>query len=225
MSYEIPRIPRIAPIARIALAEFVSGTLIVASPVVALAESGRFEASWGGGEPGFLGIYADPEGTQPCATIHAGTVGNLYVVATAPQGGFTGAEFSIQVTNPEGYILLYVPPEGAIVFGDPLDRTPNDPLDGSGVNIAWSTCRTSARVAMGSIIVFNQSGGPTELQIKRRNRPANPFIGWCPLFVACNAPELRPDVHARVRHRRDGWGNRGTFGAQSSGVCTRSVRH
>ena len=161
------------------LASILCGTSITGSPAA---------ETEGEGSDGFIGIYADAQGTIPCASIPVGQIGTLYVVATTPTGGFTGAEFSIQITDPAGYQFIFIPPEGGNVIGDPIDRTPNDPLDQSGVNIAYPSCRTNPIVGLGSIVVVNLNGGPTELRVERRYAALNPFIGNCPLFVNCIIP-------------------------------------
>jgi hypothetical protein len=139
------------------------------------------------GDNGWIGIFADPLGTQPCATIPTGQVATLYLFAFpagGTQDGFTGAEFRIEVTSPQGYQFLYVAPSDCLTLGNPFDLTPGDPTDGSGLNIAFHTCATATRVSMGTILVLNQSGGPTELLVKRRNGPSNPTLD-CPLFTDC----------------------------------------
>ena len=133
---------------------------------------------------GFIGVYADPNGTEPCGTIPTGSIGMLYVVATAPPEGFTGVAFRIEVTSPAGYQFFYTPPPAAaIVLGNPLDLTPEDFFDVTGANIAFSTCQTGPRVGMGTILVVNTSGGPTELQVKRRSPTADPGF-QCPVLAS-----------------------------------------
>jgi hypothetical protein len=60
----------------------------------------------------------------------------VYVVGKlkgASAAGITGVEFRIEVSNPAGWTFTYSPPAGAaVVMGDPMDRNPSDPDDGSG---------------------------------------------------------------------------------------------
>ena len=139
---------------------------------------------------GTLGVYADAQATQRCATIAPGSFTTLYVVATlggATGAGITGAEFRIEVSNPNGWLFQFNPPNVPVVIGQAMDLTPNDPTDRVGINIAFPVCQTGPRVALGTLNVFNLSGGPTQLSVKRRNIPSNP--GWaCPLFTVCDAP-------------------------------------
>jgi hypothetical protein len=138
------------------------------------------------GNNGYVGIFADPQHTQTCATIPPGNVGTLYLFAllTPESPEFTGAEFTIQVTNPTGYQFQYTAPAGTVTIGSVLDLTPNNPFDTSGLNIAYGSCRGPDPVPLGTLTVLNLNGGPTELQIKRRNGPANPASN-CPLIVDC----------------------------------------
>jgi hypothetical protein len=144
------------------------------------------------GDNGYIGIFADPQGTQPCASIPAGQVATLYIYAFPSGGtanGITGAEFRIVVTHSEGYQFLYqAPPGDGLTFGNPFDLTPNDPWDETGMNIAFR-CQTTSRVSLGTILVLNLSGGPTELQIRKRNGPLNPSSN-CALFTECTEPSF-----------------------------------
>lgn len=139
---------------------------------------------------GFLGIYADAAGTQTCSQIPPGSSGTLYLIATlagSTANGIAGVEFRVQVTNTQGYFFNFAPPPNVTVqLGQPLDLTPDDPRDLVGANLAFAQCQTG-RVNLGTITVFNVSGGATELRIQRRNTPSNPFF-VCPLFVGCEFP-------------------------------------
>jgi hypothetical protein len=101
-------------------------------------------------DDGFVGIYADAQGT-PCTMVPQGSGTTLYVlakVAGATASGITGAEFRIEVSNPAGWFLSYSPPtSGTTVLGQVLDLEPGNPDDGSGVNIAFSNCNSPARAA------------------------------------------------------------------------------
>jgi len=90
---------------------------------------------------GYIGVFSDPSGTEPCVTIPQMTAATLYVLAItsgATASGITDAEFRIEVPNPQGWMLSYTAPAGAdLVIGAPLDFDP-DPDAGGGVNIAFS---------------------------------------------------------------------------------------
>ena len=146
---------------------------------------------------GFLGIYGDAAGTQCCVTVAPFTSGNLFLIATtarATSHGVTGGEFRLEISAPTGYGFSYTSPTGSTALGNPMDDTPSNPSDSKGMNLAFSTCRPAAgtgmagdRINLGSIMVFNISGQPCDLMIKRKNPPSNPdFKG--PLFTLCDAP-------------------------------------
>jgi len=139
---------------------------------------------------GSVGIFTDPEGTVPCATIQPGTFTTLYVVATtggATANGITGTEFRIEVSNPTGWFLGFTPnPSFPITIGSPWDLAPDDPNNPTGVNIGFPACQPGPKVTLGTILVVDQGGLPTELRVKRRTPPANPH--WpCPLFTICDS--------------------------------------
>jgi hypothetical protein len=146
---------------------------------------------------GLVGVYADPQGTSHCINIPTGQSGTMYIIATTggqTSDGFSGAEFRIQVKNPTGYFFTYSPPPGNdyVTIGGPLDLTPDDPFDFQGLNIAFRFCQTQThtagdRISLGTIQVFNISGGPTQLLTERNGRPSNPSFGT-PLFTRCDAP-------------------------------------
>ena len=69
------------------------------------------------GNNGFIGVYTDPARTSTCATIAPGNVGTLYLFAFLDgplTSGTAGAEFTIQVTHPEGYQFSYSAPSGTV---------------------------------------------------------------------------------------------------------------
>jgi FlgD Ig-like domain len=141
---------------------------------------------------GFLGIYADPQGTTSCTNVAPDTRATLYVIATLggeTATGITGFEFRVEVSDPAGWFFWYTPPAETFPIGELFDVHPEDPDDDSGLDLAFASCQTGSggRVACGTIGVFNISGSPTSLSIKRHSSPPNP--GWtCPLFVLCDAP-------------------------------------
>jgi hypothetical protein len=142
--------------------------------------------------PGSLGIYADASGTVPCANVPPNTATVLYVIATTgalTETGIHGAEFRIDVTNPNGWLFSYTPPVGVQVFGSPIDTDP-DPNAGGGATIGFSVCQapsSSGKVSLGTISVFNAGGNATSLLIRRHSSPTNQNYA-CPLFVACDSP-------------------------------------
>lgn len=158
------------------------GTLAAGPPLQAAATGTAAE--------GTIGVYADAAATQRCVTISPGTATTLYVVATLggqSAAGVTGAEFRLEVSNPDGYLFQFTPVNVPIVIGNPLDLTPNDPFDQTGVNIAFPVCKTGPLVQFGTLAVFNLSGGPCRIDVKRKNIPPNP--DWAiPLFTICDAP-------------------------------------
>lgn len=146
---------------------------------------------------GLVGLYADPEGTQPCIEIRPGRVGPIYVIATnqgSTAKGFCGAEFRIEVSNPEGYDFGFVATsKAAVVLGNPMDLTPADPLEPSGLNIAFAACQTATgsagdRIPIGTLQVANRAGGATRLWVKRKVPPSNPHFP-VPHFNRCDPPK------------------------------------
>lgn len=142
---------------------------------------------------GFVGIYEDAAGTQPCSQIPPWSGKTLHVVASlagASVNGITGAEFRIEVTNPSGWFVSYAAPNGSTPLGNPIDIEPTNPDDGSGLTIAFSECRVpdaSGRVTLGTIAIYNAGASSTLLLVKRHSRPSNESYP-CPLFVLCDAP-------------------------------------
>src|SRR5262245_33733421 len=142
---------------------------------------------------GIVGVYADPNATQRCASIPTGSFATLHVVATLggdTSAGLTGAEFRIEVSNPTGWFFSYAPPPGSnLQIGTVFDLTPGDPNDFVGLNIAFPMCQTAPHVDLGTILAFNQGGGPTNLVVKRKNPSSNPR-STCPLFTQCDSPRF-----------------------------------
>jgi hypothetical protein len=150
-------------------------------------------ARTGEAQSGFVGVYTDSSGTQSCASIAPFTGTTLFLVATPEgptAGGITGAELRIEVTHPEGWLFNYIPPLGSTTLGDLVDTDPGSQLDGSGLNLAFASCRIpagSGRIALGTISVFNAGGAPTSLLVKRHSDPSNPGF-QCPAFTLCDEP-------------------------------------
>jgi hypothetical protein len=142
---------------------------------------------------GFVGIYEDAAGTQPCSQIPPWSGKTLYVVASlagASASGVTGAEFRVEVTNPSGWFVSYAAPNGSTPLGNPMDIEPANPDDGSGLTIAFSDCRVpdaAGKVTLGTIAIYNAGASSTLLLVKRHSTPSNASYP-CPLFVLCDAP-------------------------------------
>jgi hypothetical protein len=141
---------------------------------------------------GYVGIYTDSLGTAPCATVLPLNGTTLYVIAKTAGGsadGITGAEFRIEVTNPDGWIFTYTPPGVTnLIIGNPIDTDP-DPSAGGGMTLAFSNCQvpSNGMVGLGTLSVFNTSGGVTDLLVKRHSQPTN--SGYpCALLLKCDAP-------------------------------------
>ena len=142
---------------------------------------------------GYVGVYADSLGTIACSHVAQMTGTTLYVIAKtagASGNGIAGAEFRIEVTNAAGWYLSYTPPQTAnIVLGNPIDLDP-DPSAGGGLNLGFQRCQApteGGQVRLGTLSVFNASGGPTNLIVKRHSQPTNTTFS-CALFVACDDP-------------------------------------
>ena len=83
---------------RTARGGFAAAAIVLSAAMTAAGPTAADESS--------IGVYADPQGTQPCIDIARGSMATLYLVATPAgqsAGGLTGAEFRIRVTHPEGY--------------------------------------------------------------------------------------------------------------------------
>jgi len=155
----------------------VFGTVLITMFVVGVG------LAFGQGD-GYIGIYSDAAGTLPCTTVPPLSGTTLYVIAKlegASAAGISGAEFRIQVGNAAGWSFSYTAPPANIVMGNPLD--------GSGLRIAFGECREpgGGQVSMGTISVINFSGGPNNLFVKRHSTPSNPGY-QCALFTLCDDP-------------------------------------
>jgi hypothetical protein len=141
---------------------------------------------------GYVGVFADSAGTISCATVPPYTGAVLYVYAVtngASASGLTGAEFRIEVSHPQGWSLNYMAPSAATtVLGNALDKEPGI-TNNKGVNLAFAECQVPVnnRVPLGAISVANYSGSPTNLTVKRHEKPKNPLF-TCPLFILCDSP-------------------------------------
>ena len=113
---------------------------------------------------GYIGIYSDPAGTQPCRTVPPNTAATLHVFATtmgATTAGIRGAEFRVSVSTPSGWLLSFTPAANAnVVLGNPIDTDPA-PNAGGGVSLGFPQCQEGVldKVPLGTISVFNLSAG------------------------------------------------------------------
>lgn len=145
-------------------------------------------------DDGFVGVYADSQGTAACATVPPMSGTTLYVIAKpagASANGITGSEFRIEISRPTGWFFSYTPPaSAAVVVGNPLDTNPSNLDDGSGFNISFASCRqpVNGRIQLGTISAFNMSGTSTGLYVKRHSSPRS-LNYICPLFVLCDSPQ------------------------------------
>jgi hypothetical protein len=172
---------------------WVLSLLLAAASGSPAAASAEFAPAAIPADNGYVGIFADPAGTEPCIQIGPGGTATLHVVAVTGGGtadGFYVAEFRIEVSNPAGWLFLFAPrPDAVAVLGQPLDLTPEDPYDATGVDIAFGTCQVGARVPIGTILAINLGGGPTRLAVKRRNPVVDPVDPY-PLFTRCDEPDF-----------------------------------
>ncbi len=140
----------------------------------------------------FVGLYADAEGTQPCANVPPFSAKTLYVIAkldAVMSAGLSAAEFRIEIGNLTGWWASYTAPGTAnLVIGDPIDSDP-DPNAGGGIRLAFPMCQAplNGMVNLGTITMFNITGSSTSLRVKRHSTPSNPTY-MCPLFVLCDDP-------------------------------------
>ncbi|MFQ5599201.1 MAG: hypothetical protein ACE5G2_01465 [Candidatus Krumholzibacteriia bacterium] len=102
-----------------------------------------------------------PEGEAAILFVMAAT-------AESGSGGIRSAQFRIEITDPEGWVVWYRPPAHAVSIGDPVDRVPLFPNE-SGVRVSFPQCQPHAfvnRTDLGTLAVYNQSGRPTYLVVR-----------------------------------------------------------
>src|SRR5262245_46459131 len=105
---------------------------------------------------GFIGVYSDSSGTQSCTNVPQYTGTTLWLVGKldgTTANGIAGAEFRVEVTDPDGWYFSYTPPANSIAIGNPLDTDTDE--DTSGLSIAFSDCKNGEQVSLGTISVFN----------------------------------------------------------------------
>ena len=174
-----------------------STTLVASAVLIACLASAA--GAQRGPSNGFIGVYSDPAGTICCFNAAPGGQTTLYLIAVtngATGSGITGAEFRVEVSAPAGYFFGYTAPAGTTTLGDPMDTTPGV-ADAKGLNVAYPSCRPVSNqmpgdhVDLGTVVVVNFGGGPTDLLVKRKYPGSSPIF-LCPLFTLCDAPAYTP---------------------------------
>jgi hypothetical protein len=169
----------------------IGGIGVAAACIAANAAASAPELALPPPPDGTIGVYADSEGTQPCATVDS--FATLYVIAKvegASAGGITGTEFRIEVEHPAGWTFAYsAPPDADVRMGNPMDLDPQKPDDGAGVRIAFAACKepVKGKIDLGTIFVTRAGGSPTLLVVKRHAKPSNTQYP-CALFTLCDSP-------------------------------------
>jgi len=131
---------------------------------------------------GSIGVYLDSDGTTCAGQTSGGPLtGSIWAnLGGDAAGGGTGAEVRVVSTFTDDYVIVATPnPAANIVIGDPFNIL--------GVNIAFPTCQTDARVQLFTFQVVPLNGNPPEdewLTLKQRYDYNNPNFP-CPLVVLC----------------------------------------
>src|SRR5262245_51541438 len=87
---------------------------------------------------GYIGVFADPAGTQNCIISSPGSPITFYIIAVlggATGGGMTTAEFRVEVPSLAG-LFLTAAGAGNVLIGNPLDDA-SSASDAGGCNIAF----------------------------------------------------------------------------------------
>src|SRR5262245_20663226 len=106
---------------------------------------------------GYVGVYSDPLGTNPCATVPQWTAATLYVLArpaASSAGGITGADFKLEVADASNWYFS---------FNSAADLTLGNPFT-TGVNLSFATCRppgAAGAILLGTVSVYNAGGDST----------------------------------------------------------------
>jgi hypothetical protein len=144
---------------------------------------------------GYIGIYADPGGQQPCIAAPSQTPTTMYVIAMLggrTAHGVTGVEFRIKVRYPTGWTFQWIAnPNLTVSLGCPVDTNPWNSTLSAGCNLAFAECQglSTQRVYLGSITATNFSGtaSPTDLLIMPKMPASFPTL-QAPLFTLCDSP-------------------------------------
>jgi hypothetical protein len=131
---------------------------------------------------GSLGVTFSTDGEDLCGAAVMGSPVTFYVMAK-PAGaatcGVTGAEFRVE-RIPPGWFVSSTAPPGTVFIGDPFD--------GTGCNVAYSTCQRGSNVVFLTVLAVPTSIVKNHpLRIEQRNPPPNLNFP-CPLVTLCDAP-------------------------------------
>lgn len=148
---------------------------------------------------GYVGVYFDRAGTQPCGSIPPSVLTTLYILATlngATQFGITGVELRLEFSRTPGQFVLFTPvPCTCVTIGNFIDSTACV-SDAAGANFAFPICQSAdpiagaGRVFLGWITIFDFGpANPYTIETKRRNPSSDPEH-LCPLFVLCDSPQF-----------------------------------
>lgn len=138
--------------------------------------------------PGYIGVFADAAGTNPCIQVSPGTATTAYVFAHVDDAQeLIGAEFRLEFSSTVGYFIsLYNPPPTAsVTLGDPLDETACDRGE-AGIRLFFPECVEGYPIFLGSFLIFN--GGGTRVDIAVKRVLPTPSGLECPLIVRCDVP-------------------------------------
>jgi hypothetical protein len=117
-------------------------------------------------------LSADEHALRACSSIAHGTSAFLYLWAqreTGPGTPVAGVSFRLEVTDPDGWTVLYAPPTGSTLLGRVVDRHPGPDDEEVGATVLLPQCvewDTEGRVQLGRVFVFNEAGASTELHIR-----------------------------------------------------------
>lgn len=142
---------------------------------------------------GYVGIFGDLAGTETTIIFsdppHPDTLYVLAFLDGATVDGFTGVQFRIEVTEPDGWFLsAHFTAEGQ--FSNVFDLEPANPNNTAGVAMGWSSCQAGpSPVLIGTIVAFTATGQTTDLLVKRKVPATNPGAP-CARFDRCDPPQF-----------------------------------
>lgn len=140
---------------------------------------------------GYIGVFADANGTDCCITLNRSGNGRMHVFAVtggSSSAGIAGADFKVSIEPPAPQALLnWLPsPEAMVVSGNPIDNG-----NGGGGFVVFNTCQTQTglagdKVKLGEIQAFNLTG-EHRLVVRRSDNTNNGSFA-CPSVLLCDAP-------------------------------------